>query len=45
MEFAKKKYKVSFLGGPTTTTYSNLFTFLALSGQKYTFRFGAFMRY
>ena len=22
MEFAKKKYKISFLGGPTTPTYS-----------------------
>ena len=24
MEFAKKKYKISFLGGPTTPTYSIL---------------------
>ena len=23
MEFAKKRYKISFLGGPTTPTYSN----------------------
>ena len=22
MEFAKKKYKISFVGGPTTPTYS-----------------------
>jgi hypothetical protein len=23
MEFAEKRYKISFLGGPTTPTYSN----------------------
>ena len=29
MEFAKKKYKISFLGGPTTPTYS-MFHFSSL---------------
>ena len=31
MEFVKKKYEISFLGGPTTPTYS---TSLSLEEQK-----------